>query len=124
MASFLDHVGQRFYESLIEGNKPLQEFTLLDAWGYLIEVARDDKRVAVCVIKIERKGECYQISQLMVNKRGEPLYANGEFVVGHVWRSYDLDDSMYEIAKMNRASKMALEVLRLKENRMEVKEDE
>lgn len=123
MGLFLDHVEQKLYESLIEKNQPLDEFSLLDAWGYLIEVAKEEKRVAGCIIKIERKGGRFNINQLMVNKRGEPLYSKGEFVLGHVWQSYDLDDSLYKIAKSKSPAKMSLESLELRV-KMEVAEDE
>ena len=124
MASFFDHVGQKIYESLIEGNKPLKDFSILDAWSYLIEVAKSDKRVVGCVIQVERKGECYNVSQVMVNKRGEVLYSNGEFVVGHIWKVYDLDDTMYEIAKSKKLAKMKLDALKLRVNNKEIEEDE
>lgn len=124
MASFLDHVGQQIYENLIEKNKGIDIFTLLDVWGYLIEVAKGDKRVAGCVLKIERKGDHYDISQLMVNKRGEALYSKGEFVLGHIWQAYDLDDDLYAIAKSRKLTKMTLEALKLKVDNREMEEDE
>ena len=95
MANFFDMVGQAFYEDVI-GRKDthLEEFTLLNAWKFLIDAAMENPRVAMGAIKIVRKGERYEIIQIMLNKRMNPIQMKGEFVMGRTVYAYMLDDDM------------------------------
>ena len=97
MANFFDMVGQALYEDVI-GRKDthLEEFSLLNAWKFLIEAAMEDHRVAMGAIKIVRKGERYEIMQMMLNKKMDPIQKNGEFVLGRTVYAYTIDEDMAE----------------------------
>ena len=95
MAHFFDMIGQALYEDVI-GRKDtrIEEFTLLNAWRFLIDAATEDHRVAMGAIKIVRKGERYEIMQMMLNKNMDPIKKSGEFALGRTLYAYTLDDDM------------------------------
>lgn len=113
MANFLDMVGQALYEDVI-GRKDtrLEEFSLLNAWKFLIETAMEDHRVAMGAIQIKRKGERFEIMQLMLNKKGDPIRKDGEFILGRTVYAYSLDEDMSEYMGENKYRIMKLDALK------------
>lgn len=97
MANFFDMIGQVLYEDVWNRKETrLEEFTLLNAWAFLIEAAIEDHRVAMGAIRIVRKGEKYEIMQMMLNKKMDPIKKNGEFVFGRTVYAYAIDDDLTE----------------------------
>ena len=125
MASFMDHIEQKIYGDLLGKEKPSSIFTILDGWGNLIEAAKEEGRVIGCYVKVERIGDHYKISQVMINARREPIYIKGEFILARVCQAYDLDDSLYMILKSGKLAYLALDILKFKAHTNEkIEEDE
>lgn len=114
MATFMDHIGQKFYGDLLGREKPSDYFTILDAWGNLIEAAKDERRVVGCYVKIERVGNHYKIYQVMVDARRETIYVKGDFVLARVCEAYDMDDDMRMIFKSGKMAYLSLNTLKFK----------
>lgn len=113
MANILDLIGQALYEDVV-GRKDthLEEFTLLNAWKFLIDVAVEDPRVAMGAIKITRKGERYVIMQMILNKNMDPIHKDGEFVLGRTVYAYSLDEGMQAYLGGKDYAIMKLDVLK------------
>lgn len=113
MANIMDHIGNVLYKEVL-GRKEthLEEFTLLEAWKFFIEMAMENKRVQMCALGIERKGDHYTISQIMLDKKMEPIKKNSDFVVGRSIQAYALDDELLDFLSGDAHRLMKLEVLK------------
>lgn len=114
MANFFDLIGQALYEDVI-GRKEthLEEFTLLNAWKFLIESAMEDHKVAMGALRVTRKGDRYEIMQLMLNKNMDPIKKSGEFVFGRTVYAYTLDEDLIDFLGEKDMRVMKLENLKL-----------
>lgn len=124
MANLFDHIGQRAYESIFETNKRFEVFSYLDVWQYFIEVAKDDRRVVGCALKVEKKGNHYKISQFMLDKRSEPIVSKGDFILGHIWEAYDLDDDLYEVLQCGMIVTISLKTLKIRPKSTKIIEED
>lgn len=114
MASFFDLVGQALYEDVI-GRKAthLEEFSLLNAWKFLIEAAMENHKVAMGALKVTRKGDHYEIMQLMLNKNMDPINKSGEYIFGRTVYAYTLDNDLVDFLGEKDMRIMKLENLKL-----------
>lgn len=114
MATFMDHIEQKFYGDWLGRERPSDYFTILDAWGNLIEAAKDEPRVVGCYMQIKRAGNHYKINQVMVNARRETIYVRGDFVLARVCEAYDMDDDMRMVFKSGKMAYLSLDTLKFK----------
>lgn len=114
MANFFDLMGQALYEEILGRDETrLEEFTLLNAWKFLIEAAMENPRIAMGAINVVRKGERYKITQIMLNKKMEPLKKNGEFLVGRIVYAYSISDDLVSFMNEKETVIMNLESLKI-----------
>ncbi|MBR5565269.1 MAG: hypothetical protein IKW08_03785 [Roseburia sp.] len=113
MANIMDHIGSVLYNEVL-GRKEthLEEFTFLETWKFFIEMAMENRRVQMCALGIERKGDHYNISQIMLDKNMETIRKNGDFVMGRSIQAYALDDDLLEFLNGDKYRLMKLEVLK------------
>lgn len=114
MASFFDHLEQKFYGELLGKEKRSDIFSTLDVWANLIEAAKDDKRIVGCYLKIEKVGNHFKITQVMSDAKMKYITVKGEFVLARVCEAYDLDDNLYAVFQTRKLTYLTLETLTIK----------
>ena len=86
MAGILDHIENSIYRNILGKDEfNIERFTMLNAWEYFIELCKKyPEEVQRCALGIKKKGSFYEISQVALSQRNEPLKKKGEFVVGRI----------------------------------------
>ena len=95
MENFIDQFERIFYEKILARDEfVLTDFTMANAWKFFLECAEKNKKVKSCVLDIEPKGNWYKISQLMLDEKGMPVYANEKSYVGRVIKAKALEEDV------------------------------
>lgn len=97
MAGLFDNLGQSLYENFIGRDETrIDEFTMLNAWKFFIDLCIENPKVYLCVLGIERAGNHYVIRQLMFDKNSQPIMVKGDYVLGRKIQAFTLSDDVLE----------------------------
>lgn len=91
----LNQFEQVLYDEVV-GRKEthLNELTIFNLWKFFIECAEGNPRVCNCAVRIERKGDHYDITQIMLTKKMEPIRKDSSSYLGRSIQAYNIDESV------------------------------
>lgn len=112
MSGLLDNIEQTLYKEVIGRNEThIEEFTMLSAWKFFIEICMENYRADRCAIEIKREGNHYNINQIIFDKNGKPIYKKGDFILGRSIQAYSLSDDVVDFMDGNQMQFIHLSTL-------------
>lgn len=109
MEKLIDQMERTLYEKILARDEyVLTNFTMANAWRFFMECVEKNKKVRSCRLDIEPKGDWFQVSMLMLDERGMPVYANENSYVGRVIKAKVLDDGVIEFMKGEKGQVMKI----------------
>ena len=123
--SFTERLGKAILDNtILRNSKTTQEYDVLDAWGALISMAKQNHRVNSCILQIDREGDHYLVRMVALNKRGEPIYRSAEMLMGCSLSTYNLSDNLLSFLDKDGSAILNLDTLTTPpKNRGDAEED-